>query len=376
MDDLRSVLEAMAERGRPAGAEVVVGRAEAEVHRPRGRRALRVAIALSAAAAVLVAALVGGGLLYARTKLDDIERLDLGPVLAGSATPAEPMTVLLVGSDTRAGLSTADARRFGTTAEVGSARADTIMVLRIDPAAGRLSVLSLPRDLWLPIDGGPSQRINTALGDGPDALVRTVQDALGIQLDHYVQVDFDGFRQVVDAVGGVTVPFDTPVRDRVTGLRIDQPGCRELDGDQALAFVRSRHLQALIDGRWLTDPRGDLGRIERQQQFVLSALAHAAGARNPLTVADLLDAAADHVSIDDGLSSGDLVALGRRVASVGAGVRPVVLPTEPTRVNGAAVLTASESDLRAAGVAVQTHPAPATPVPGQVDVTPKASCDK
>jgi LCP family protein required for cell wall assembly len=273
-------------------------------------------------------------------------------------------------------LSTADARRFGTTAEVGSARADTIMVLRIDPAAGQLSVLSLPRDLWLPIDGGPSQRINTALGDGPDALVRTVQDALGIQLDHYVQVDFDGFRRVVDAVGGVTVPFDTPVRDRVTGLRIDQPGCRQLDGDQALAFVRSRHLQALIDGRWLSDPRGDLGRIERQQQFLLSALAHAAEARNPLTVAELLDAAADHVSIDDGLSSGDLVALGRRVASVGAGVRPVVLPTEPTRVNGVAVLTASESDLRAAGVAVQTQPAPATPAPGQVDVTPKASCDK
>ena len=114
-----------------------------------------VRLAAGTAAAVLAVALVGGGLLYARTKLADVERLDLSGVLTGAASPGPgPMTVLVVGSDSRAGLSAADQELFGTAQDVGDGRADTIMVVRLDPDRGTAAALSLPRDLYVPIDGG------------------------------------------------------------------------------------------------------------------------------------------------------------------------------------------------------------------------------
>jgi LCP family protein required for cell wall assembly len=384
-DELRDLLEQASTRGRVAGAERVLARAEAEV-RPHGRRTVRVVIALTTAAAVVAAALIGGGYLYARTKLDDVDRVDLQTALAGSATPAEPMNVLLVGSDTRAGIAEADAGQFGSAEDVGGQRADTIMVVRLEPAAHRAVVLSLPRDLWLPIDGGPSQRVNTALQDGPDALVRTVQDALGIRLDHYVQLDFVGFERLVDAVGGVPVQFGTAVRDRVSGLD-EAAGCRTVDGETALAVVRARHVQHLVDGRWLSDPTGDIGRMLTQQVFLQSALAKAGDARDPRTVRRLLDVAADHLTVDDGLSSDDLVDLGRLVADLGADdLASLQLPVENARVGTAAVLRAEPADLLAVGQALTGHdprtttrgtfelPTISSPTPG--DVTGLPGCDK
>ena len=352
VDELRDALEQASMRGDAAGAEEVLRRAEAEL-RPRGRRTVRVVIGLSTAAAVLVAAVVGGGLLYGKTKLDDIERVDLATQLLGSATPTEPMNVLLVGSDTRAGLSPDDAGSFGSTSDVGGARADTVMVLHLDPAAGTAVVLSLPRDLWVPIDGGPEQRINTALAEGPGALVRTVQAALGIELDHYVQVDFDGFRRIVEAMGGVPVHFPAPARDRVTGLDVRTAGCRELDGEEALALVRSRHYQEFVDGRWRNDPTGDLGRISRQQAFLVAVLGDAATTRNPLTVARLLDVAADDISIDAGLSTDDLVGLGQKLRDLAPGkLRFLDVPVRNRTIGAAAVLESSPAALHAAGEAL------------------------
>lgn len=267
----RAALERLAERGSPAGADAVVAAAVAEVGRSR-RRPARVAVGAFAAAAVVAAVVAASTFAYVRVKLGDVERIDLSADLAGSADVSGPMTVLLVGSDSRAGLDAEDRERFGGPEQVAAARADTIMVLRVDPEAGTAAVLSLPRDLWLPIDGaGAEQRINTALAGGPGVLVRTVQSALGIELDHYVQIDFDGFRRIVDAVGGVTVRVDVPLRDRVTGLDLPDVGCRELSGEQAL--VRSRSLERQEEGRWRSDPTGDLGRIEWQRQFLLAMLA-------------------------------------------------------------------------------------------------------
>jgi LCP family protein required for cell wall assembly len=364
-DELRAVLEAASTRGRPAGAEVVLDRAEREV-RPKGRRAVRAGIGVAAAAAVLAAALIGGGSLYARNKLDDIDRVDLAPALAGTAVPAEPMNVLLVGSDRRDALPLA------------GARADTIIVAHLDPAARTASLLSLPRDLWVPIDGGADQRINTASAHGAEALVRTVQDALGIRLDHYVQLDFEGFRRLVDAVGGIRVAFDVPVRDRVSGLD-EAAGCRVIDGETALRLVRGRHVQRLVGGRWLTDPTGDLGRIATQQRFVVSALAKAGEARSPRAVLRLLDAAADHLTVDAGLSSDELVALGRQLADLDpAAVRTVVLPVTNARVGSAAVLDADPAALLAAGRAL-TDPAAAVGGPtttGAPVVTLRDACDE
>lgn len=361
VEELRDVLRTASERGTHAGGEEVLRRSLDELG-TAPRRRVAVAARLVAAATVVVVGVVGGTLLYGRAKLGDIDRVPLRGELLGSAAASAPMNVLVIGSDTRAGLDRTDEGRFGSADEVGSERADTIMVVHLDPDRGEAALLSLPRDLFVPIDGGRSQRINSALAGGPGSMVRTVQALLGIELDHYVQVDFAGFRRMVDALGGVTVRFDAPVRDRVSGLDVRAAGCRDLDGAAALALVRSRHLQVLEHGRWRSDPTGDLGRIARQQDFLLAALGDAATTRNPLTVARLLDAAADHVTIDDGLSSRELVELGRDIASIDAAhVRSVGLPTTPARVNGGAVLTAEPGALSSAGAALTTAARSASP---------------
>ena len=156
---------------------------------------------------------------------------------------------LLVGSDSRAGIAPDDPNigAFGSEAEVGGQRSDTIMVLRIDPKSERASVLSFPRDLWVSIAGtGAKQRINTAFSRGPDVLVATLQQNFGIPIQHFVEVDFVGFKGLVDAVGGVPVYFENPARDKNTGLNIPVSGCVTLNGDQALAYARVPPLRVPI----------------------------------------------------------------------------------------------------------------------------------
>lgn len=346
--DLRSALERLAERGLARGADEVVAAAVAEVDGARlvplgdGRpvRRTRIVRRLVTAAASLVAAVAlvaGAALVYVEQRLDDIPTVDLHGDLAGAGGgPGEPMSVLVVGSDRRPGLD--------------GVRADVLMVLRIEPSAGRAAVLSLPRDLWVPIAGtGREQRVNTALAEGPDVLVQTVQDVLGVALDHYVEVDFEGFERLVDVVGGVEVPFDAPTRDRLSGLAVDA-GCVRLDGAQALALVRSRHVQRLVGGRWVADPTGDLGRIARQQAFLVRAAAEVGGTSNPFTLHRLVDVAGDHLRVDSGLDGSDLLALGRRLRSIDpADVATLTVPAVPAGRNGAAVLTADPADLADAG---------------------------
>ena len=124
-------------------------------------------------------------------------------------------------------------------------RSDTIMMIRVDPATTRVAVLSFPRDLWVEIAGtGNRQRINSAyLRDDPQRLVDTIYENFGIGVDHFIQVDFCAFKTLVDAVGGVAVPFEFPARDTNTGLNVPVPGCFTFDGEHALAYVRSRHYQ-------------------------------------------------------------------------------------------------------------------------------------
>ncbi len=121
-------------------------------------------------------------------------------------------------------------------------RSDTIMVFRVDPAAGRVAVLSFPRDLYVTIaDSGNKARINSAYRrDEPQRLIDTIYENFGVGVDHFIQVDFCTFKTLVDAVGGVTVPFEYPARDPNTGLNVPTAGCFTFDGDHALAYVRSR----------------------------------------------------------------------------------------------------------------------------------------
>ena len=190
-------------------------------------------------------------------------------------------------------------------------RSDTIMILRTDPASGRAALLSLPRDLYVTLADGMGQgRINLAIQrGGAPLLIRTIAENFGIEINHYVQVDFASFRGLVEAIDGVPVPIPYPARDEETGLDLPEAGCHTLDPVQALAYVRSRHYEEQIDGRWVEDLRSDIGRIARQQDFIRRALSRAIdrGARNPGTLDQLIDVGLSGITVDSELTADDIV---------------------------------------------------------------------
>ena len=203
---------------------------------------------------------------------------------------------------------------FGNRSGLGE-RADTIMILRLDPITNASAVLSFPRDLWVKIAGrSSSSRINSAFNrDDPNTLVETIWNNFGVPVDHYVNVDFCAFKQIVDAVGGVRVPFATGIRDRNTGLLIEDPGCHTFLGEEGLAYVRSRKLQYFDEDsrKWREDPAADRGRISRQQDFLRRALQKAldVGAGSPTVAKQLIDAGLEFVILDDQLTPGKLLEL-------------------------------------------------------------------
>jgi anionic cell wall polymer biosynthesis LytR-Cps2A-Psr (LCP) family protein len=159
---------------------------------------------------------------------------------------------------------------------------------------------------------------------------------------HYVEVDFQGFKRIVDAIGGVSLWFDAPVRDGNTGLRINETGCVKLDGLAALQYARSRHLETKVKGRWREDGTGDLGRISRQQDFIRRALEKAIsrGMSNPLVLNELIGAAVDNLRVDENL---DLWSFASRLQSLsGAQLASYTVPADGKFVKGNAVLIMNE----------------------------------
>lgn len=275
----------------------------------------RSVIALNAVACLTCFALVGT-LLWSNQRVRAIPRIDLSTELATpgveSASSDEPQNVLIVGTDSADGLPDDDPVRIGRDHGV---RTDTIMLLRVDPGSGQAALLSLPRDLYVPIAGTRgSSRINSAIQGGPGRLVATITDALDLPVHHYLEVDFAGFRDLVDAIGGVPVYFPEPVRDRHSGLAVPNAGCITLDADQALAYARARAYEVFRNGRWDVDGSGDLGRISRQQDFIRRALHRAfeRGARNPSVLLRLIDEGVQAISLDGTLTTRQLGDIGQR----------------------------------------------------------------
>jgi LCP family protein required for cell wall assembly len=295
--------------------------------------------------AVLVGAAGSAGVLYsARERSEAVERIPglTEEDLAANDGPAE--NFLLVGSDSREGVDTGDPENasIGDEAEVSGQRSDTIMVLRREKDGGA-SLLSLPRDLWVPIAGTDrSAKINSAYNEGPERLVRTVTQALGIPIHHYVEVNFNGFTRLVDEIGGVQICVDHPAQDENTGLRLN-PGCQVLDGAQALAYARSRHYQEFIDGDWQTDERApDLGRIARQQEFIRAAVDKLLRRvrRNPLRLGDLIGVATDSVRIDNDLDPTEAATALRAAAE--DGLATYTLPVVGVERDGQSALELDE----------------------------------
>lgn len=318
--------------------------------RRRGHRRWYERVLLVLAGLVTFATFAGAAVVvWAYNKFGELTRFSTDEVNVQEAPPEEPANYLIVGSDSRENVSPDDPT-FGADAEsVGGQRSDTIMLARIDPEETRIQIVSFPRDLWLPLASGQTQRINAAYGQGRQVLIDTIQQNFDIQINHYIEVDFSGFRRLVDAIDGVPVYLDTAYRDERANLAQPiGPGCVTLNGEQALGFSRARHLQKLNEnGRWVTDPTGDLGRITRQQFFIRKAMERVLKLNpftNPLTFAHLLDVAVDSVGVDAGLSNDDL----RNLASRFRGFDPdtiinYALPVSNHRTRGgAAVLLLDE----------------------------------
>jgi LCP family protein required for cell wall assembly len=293
------------------------GRTNGGTRRPRRRTwGQRLALAVGCVCALALGA-SAAGLGYVYRKYERLPRVELSGVLDDPSDSGGPENYLVVGIESAANLDPDDPVRIG---RAGAGKSDTIMIVRIDPKERGAKLLSLPRDLWVPIAGtGHSRKINAAVEiGGAPLLIRTIDQNFGIDINHYVQVDFAAFRDLVDAIGGVPIYFPYPARDREIGLDIRGTGCVTLDPVQALAFVRSRTYEQLIDGEWQLDLRlPDIGRIGRQQAFIRKALSRASerGARNPGTLDRLIDVGLDGITVDQDLTAGDLFDLGRRFRS-------------------------------------------------------------
>ncbi|MDH3755030.1 MAG: LCP family protein, partial [Acidimicrobiia bacterium] len=259
------------------------------------------------------------GLNVAQDKVEDIQRVVISPEILGQeVATGEPRNILVVGIDSAAGLDPDDPRAVDRPESILT---DTMMIVRLDPAAESVAILSIPRDLWVPIAGsGQPQKINAAVavGGGPDGggietLIETIEENFGIPINNFVQIDFVTFLGVVDAIDGVPYVFEHPIRDTELGLLITRTGCQTVGADDSLSYVRSRKLEEQIDGQWVDDGIApDLERIRRQQAFVVAIVNRgvAKGARNPLTLNELVNAVIDDVLLDSTLSADEMLEIG------------------------------------------------------------------
>jgi LCP family protein required for cell wall assembly len=164
---------------------------------------------------------------------------------------------LLVGSDSRAGLTAAQRKDLHTGKDAGQ-RTDSIILVHVPQDGGKPVLVSIPRDSYVPIPGHGSNKINASFSiGGPKLLVHTVEQVTDLRIDGYVEIGFGGFASVVDSVGGVRICVPFNMNDKNAGINLKK-GCQVLDGKNALGYVRARY----------SDPRGDIGRAERQRQFL------------------------------------------------------------------------------------------------------------
>ncbi|SER95339.1 LCP family protein [Corynebacterium cystitidis] len=284
-------------------------RSSSRVPRRRRRRPRRGCFSgcSSLLAIVLVLAVVVG--LWADARLTRVDAFPDQPVGNTSGT-----NWLLVGSDSRQGLSEEDIARLGTGGEVGPSRTDTIMVLHI-PTVGEATLVSIPRDSLVTIPGYGEDKINAAFAyGGPKLLSTTVEQETGLRIDHYMEIGMGGLAGIVDAIGGVEICVEEPIFDPLAALDV-QPGCQNLDGATALGYVRTR-----------ATAQGDIDRVARQRQFfgaLVGKLTSPVTFLNPIRMTSLLFSGTGMLIVGEG---DHLWHLGRMALAMAGGVRAETVP--------------------------------------------------
>jgi LCP family protein required for cell wall assembly len=265
---------------------------------PRGgRRWLRPKrILLILATLVVVLALATVGLYFSlNSKLTRVN------VLVPTGFTSAGTNWLIAGSDSRGGLTKTEEDQLALGHDISGGRSDTIMLLHIPSNGTRPTLVSIPRDSYVPIPGHGDNKINAAYAiGGPKLLIETVQNVTGLHIDHYMGIGFGGLVDVVNDVGGVTLCLPGPMKDPKAGLNLKK-GCQTLNGGQALSFVRTREF-----------PLGDLQREQDQRALLKSLLAKMTSAGtliNPFAAIPAASGAASSLTVDQGTNLSQLVAV-------------------------------------------------------------------
>jgi LCP family protein required for cell wall assembly len=254
--------------------------------------------------------------LYAWSRIDKIDAMPTGK----RPTETPGTTYLMVGSDDREDLTPAERAKLHVGKDAGPQRTDTIMLMHV-PESGPTVLISIPRDSAVNIPGvTDEQKINAAFNKGPATLIETIEGETGLRIDHYVDVGFGGFASIIDSIGGIKMCLPKAMKDKQAHINLPA-GCQELDGVNALGYVRSRHA--------VGDNQNDFGRVERQREMVGAVAKKASSPStflNPIRYYNVATKGVDALTVDKGMGLTDFgrFVLGMRAVSGGDGVMMTV----------------------------------------------------
>ncbi|HUZ21578.1 MAG TPA: LCP family protein [Acidimicrobiales bacterium] len=340
--------------GIPTAGAAAPSRLRAYRSRRRAKKALRSKLRrrltrTGTAVALLVVAIVGAVAGYSIYRFGQVTRVPGGKDVTGAAPAGGPENILLIGSTSRCAAAKLAVFAQECAAQVNGVNSDVVMIVRIVPKTHRLTLLSIPRDTFVPDarSGGLYNKIDAALADGPAQLATAITEDFGIPINHFVELNFNTFTNVVNALGGIDLYFPDRLYDASNPpLSIPHAGCIHLNGYQALALVRSRHLYyftkgqeinykaiqaATASGAYYTsssggsyDGSGDLGRITRVHTFlhVLATTVAKRGIGNPLTDNALIGAIAPDLVVDNKLGDTEMLHLALALHSANLGSAP------------------------------------------------------
>ncbi len=284
-------------------------------------------ISIAVLAISAVSALAFGTVTASINKIDVFNGIEKRPEKKSTA-----MNYLLVGSDTREGLSKAElkALRVGSVATAAGKRSDTMLLVHISKARDKAVMISIPRDTFALIPEHTSKtgklipavysKINSSFNwGGAPLLIQTIEEMTELKIDHYIEINFDGFARIVDSIGGVEICTKKNINDPKSHLVLEA-GVHTLNGIESLKYVRTREF----------DGMGDIGRMQRQQAFMSAVLRKATSAGvllNPVTMASFINSALSAVTTDSELKNSDLIALAKQMKSLStSSVRTLTVP--------------------------------------------------